>query len=125
MLRVLIAEDDCDIRRLVAHLLERDGYEVDAVEDGGKAIEKITTEPFDAILLDFMLPVATGSDVIDWIEQNRPEVGKSCVIIISAAVEALQKYDTSKVYAAVAKPFDVFQLLEIVRKCIEEKKEKS
>ena len=94
---------------------------MDAVDDGAKAIEKITSERFDAILLDFMMPVATGSDVIDWIEQNRPEVAKSCVIIITAAVEAVRKYDTSKVHAALAKPFEVSELREIVRKCIEDR----
>ena len=122
MPRVLIAEDDYDIRRLVARLLERDGYEVAAVNDGAKAIDKISSETFDAILLDFMLPVATGADVIDWIETNRPEVAGSCVIIITAAVESVRKYDTSRVYAALAKPFDISELRGVVRKCIEDKK---
>jgi CheY-like chemotaxis protein len=121
MTRVLIADDNAEIRTLVGRVLERDGHDVEAVGDGRKAIAKIETERYDAILLDFMMPGATGFDVINWIVQNRPEVAKSCVIILTAAVQELQKFDTSKVYAAVAKPFDVGELREIVRKCIEKK----
>lgn len=110
---------------MIGHVLERDGCVVEAVEDGSKAIERIESDCFDAILLDFMMPVASGFDVIDWIERNRPEVAKSCVIIITAAIQQLRGYDTSKVYATVAKPFDVFQLRDIVRRCIDDKSGKS
>src|SRR5687768_6462710 len=113
MTRVLVADDNAEIRTLVGRVLERDGYDVEAVADGSKAIEKIEAERYDAILLDFMMPVATGADVINWIVQNRPDAAKSCVIILTANVQELRKFDTSKVYAALAKPFDVAELREI------------
>lgn len=103
------------------YVLSRDGYEIEAVDNGEVAIEKIGKNRFDAILLDFMMPVASGFDVVDWIEQNRPDLAKSCVIIITAAVRELERFDTSKVYAAIAKPFDVAQLRDIVRECIASK----
>ncbi len=120
MTRVLIAEDNPEIRQMVGRLLQRDGFDVESVNDGAEAIEKISAESYDAILLDFMMPGVSGFDVMDWIEENRPEVAKRCVIIITAAVRELSTYDTSKVYAAVAKPFDVFELLSTVRKCVTE-----
>lgn len=119
--RVLIAEDNPEIRTLVGRVLQGEGYDVETVDDGSEAIEKISHEHYDAILLDFMMPTVSGFDVIEWIEQHRPDVAKSCVIIITAAVHQLRNFDTSKVYAAVAKPFDVFELREVVRKCVEEK----
>jgi CheY-like chemotaxis protein len=119
--RILIAEDNPEIRQLMEHVLSRDGYEIEAVDNGELAIQKIEGDGFDAVLLDFMMPVASGFDVVDWIEQNRPEMAKSCVIILTAAVRELRNFDTSKVYAAIAKPFDVMQLREVVRECIENK----
>jgi DNA-binding response OmpR family regulator len=125
MTRVLIAEDNPEIRQMVGRLLQRDGFDVESVNDGAEAIEKISAESYDAILLDFMMPEVSGFDVMHWIEENRPEVAKRCVIIITAAVRELSAYDTSKVYAAVAKPFDVFELLSTVRKCVSEKNDKA
>ncbi len=121
MPRVLIADDSREIRELIAHILEREGYEIDLAGDGQKAIQKIDSDGFDAILLDFMMPLASGSDVIDWIKQSRPEVAKACVIIITATDRDLGDFDPSTVYAAIPKPFDVTELRETVRACVEEK----
>ena len=119
MPRILIADDNQEILRLVSRVLSTEGYEIEVVEDGAMAIEKINAGTFDAILLDFMMPLASGFEVIDWIEENRPEVAAACVIVMTAAVNELRKFDTSKVYAAIAKPFDIFTLRDTVRRCIE------
>jgi len=119
MPRVLIAEDSPEIRLLVSRVLSTDGYEVCTVDDGREAIAKITEESFDAIVLDFMMPHTSGFEVIDWLQEHRPEVAKSCVIILTAAVHELKKFDASTVFAAVTKPFDVYELRDTVRKCIE------
>lgn len=119
--RILIAEDNRDIRALVERVLALDGHDVSTAGDGREAIEKIGNEHFDAILLDFMMPLATGFDVLEWIEENRPEVARSCVIIVTAAIHELQKFDSSKVFAAITKPFDVFALRDLVQSCIDGK----
>jgi CheY-like chemotaxis protein len=119
--RLLVADDNPMVRQLIGDVLAREGYEIDAVDDGKKAIEKISADGFDAILLDLMMPVASGFDVIDWLGQNRPEVAKSCVIILTAAVRDLVKFDKTTVYAAIQKPFDIAELRDTVRKCIEDK----
>jgi len=119
MPRVLIADDNKEILKLVTRVLSSEGYEIEAVQDGATAIEKINATRFDAILLDFMMPLASGFEVIDWIEENRPEVAAACVIVMTAAVNELRKFDTSKVFAAIAKPFDIFTLRDTVRRCID------
>jgi CheY-like chemotaxis protein len=69
MPRVLVAEDSPEIRLLVSRVLTIEGYDVSTVDDGREAIAKISEEAFDAILLDFMMPHASGFDVIDWIQE--------------------------------------------------------
>jgi CheY-like chemotaxis protein len=123
MARILIADDNQEILRLVSRVLASEGYDIEAVQDGATAIEKINADGFDAILLDFMMPLASGLEVIDWIEENRPEVAKACVIVMTAAVSELRKFDTTKVFAAIAKPFDIFALRDTVRRCIENRPE--
>lgn len=118
MARILIADDDPKIRKLIERVLVLDGYEIEAVDNGRQAIERINRATFDAILLDFMMPIASGFDVLAWIEKNRPDMAKTCVIILTAAIRDLAKFDTSSVYAAIPKPFDISELRDVVRKCI-------
>lgn len=116
--RVLVAEDNPEIQQLIQHILARDGYEIHVANDGQQAIEMIGAERFDAILLDFMMPLASGFDVVHWIEENRPDAAKGCVIIITAAVRELASFDKSKVFATIPKPFDVEQLRNVVKDCV-------
>ena len=71
--RVLLAEDDKDIRELIAEALVADGYEVVAVPDGGRFLVRIsctyaserTYEEFDLIVSDIRMPVCNGLDILE------------------------------------------------------------
>ena len=119
--RILVAEDDESIRVMVERLLIRHGYTVVAVQNGGEAIEKIAHEQYDAVLLDFMMPVAGGFDVIDWMFENRPDAAKACVIVVTAAISELKTFDASRVFAVIKKPFDIDDLLATVDRCVQAK----
>jgi DNA-binding response OmpR family regulator len=60
MPRILIAEDEADIRELIAVSLQFSGHEVVSVADGRQAVEAAAQEPFDLILLDVRMPVMNG-----------------------------------------------------------------
>ena len=57
MLKILIAEDDHELRRLFAHVLIKNGYTVKGVGDGKEALDAIDAEYFDLIIWDIMMPV--------------------------------------------------------------------
>lgn len=118
MPRVLIAEDDLEIRRLVRRILEFDGMAVDEAENGGATIELIKSGLYDVILLDFMMPSISGFDVIDWIHENRPDIPPSRIVVMTAAIHRLKDFDAERVYAVIKKPFDVMELRDIVRACV-------
>ena len=61
--RVLLVDDERDILDPVGYALEREGFEVRAVENGQAALELARAEPFDVVLLDVMLPGMSGIDV--------------------------------------------------------------
>ncbi|HEU4888903.1 MAG TPA: response regulator [Thermoanaerobaculia bacterium] len=121
MPRILIAEDFREIRNLIIQVLSGDGYEIDAVTNGDEAIQKLSAQDYDAILLDFMMPVASGRDVLDWMAENRPELAQACVIIITAAMRELGQLDASTVYASIAKPFEIDHLRDTVRNCVRDR----
>lgn len=62
--KILIVEDEADIRNLVNAYLEKEGYRVFEAEDGKQAIDLARKENFDIIILDIMLPIMNGLDVL-------------------------------------------------------------
>ena len=63
--RVLVAEDEPHIRRVLLTLLEAAGFEVDAVADGTTALNRLQgPDPYDLVLVDIMMPGASGLEVL-------------------------------------------------------------
>lgn len=74
MTRILIVDDEGNIRRLVASLLESEGYATSEAESGEAALQMIAEGPPDAVLLDLALPGSSGLEVLERIAENWPEV---------------------------------------------------
>jgi CheY-like chemotaxis protein len=114
---VLVVDDDVAIRILVTRVLVRGGFAVTEALDGQVAIEKLAREQFDAVVLDLMMPRATGFDVIAYIRDRLPR--RQCVIVVSAAAESLlNTVDDTVVRAKLRKPFDIEALVAAVRSCV-------
>jgi DNA-binding response OmpR family regulator len=83
MTKILIAEDDRDIRELIAISLKYAGYEVILAADGQQAVELTIAEKPDLIILDVRMPRLTGFEVLEQIK-DRPEFIDTPVAILSA-----------------------------------------
>ena len=68
--KVLIVEDSPDLRRLYALGLNQKGFEVKLASNGLEALDRVNTEHPDIILLDLIMPVMDGWEVMDRLEQN-------------------------------------------------------
>ena len=113
--RILVAEDDPAIRRLLGTTLRRRRLDVTLAADGQEAIDALQRERFDAMVMDLMMPRVTGWDLIQWLGSH-PERRPGSVVVVSAADrEAIQGLDPSIVNAIIFKPFDVLQLGAYVR----------
>ncbi len=64
MFKILIAEDDRELRRLFAHVLIKNGYSVKEVSDGKEALNAIENDYFDLIISDVMMPVMDGYEFV-------------------------------------------------------------
>lgn len=69
-IKVLVAEDDQDIRELVILTLNFNGFETASAINGRDALEKAQNEPFDLILLDVRMPQMTGYEVCRLLRKN-------------------------------------------------------
>lgn len=108
--RVLVAEDDAAIRRLLATTLRRRRLEVEVAEDGAAALRALERARWDVLITDLMMPRVTGWDVLRWLREH-PERQPASVIVVSATDrELLRELDPTVVNAIIFKPFDVLQL---------------
>ena len=81
ILRILIIEDDEEMRSLLKDSLEEEGFETDSVSNGSDAFRKLVKESFNLIITDIRMPGLTGLDILPGIKQLQPEVP---VIVITA-----------------------------------------
>ena len=76
--RVLVVDDDPDIRVALCDLLEKNGYACIEAEHGVGAVEKLLASPVDVLITDYQMPVMDGLQLIEWLEkasrQNHPPV---------------------------------------------------
>lgn len=92
--RLLVVDDDAQIRMVLSDRLEASGYEVLQAENGLKAIEQVENLPPDVVLLDMQMPVMDGMEVLSILEKTAPQLP---VIILTAhgsietAVEAMKR----------------------------------
>jgi chemosensory pili system protein ChpA (sensor histidine kinase/response regulator) len=117
-LRVLIADDDRAVRALLVTVLARRGYVIDTVQNGAEAMQKIAASDYFAILLDLMMPVADGYEVIAYLEKTAPKVLSSKVIVLTAVSNAeLRRLEGKSIFRILRKPFDLTDLANAVADC--------
>ena len=121
MTTVLVADDDPDIRELVELKLSSAGYDVLTVADGRAALDALLTRPLDLAVLDVMMPVLSGTDVLralrDRTSDSAPAVWPTKVILLTAKA---QEADVEAGFALgaddyVVKPFSPRELLSRVQ----------
>lgn len=114
--RILIVEDEDNLRRLTGRILRRKGYYVLEAKNGGEALlicEK-TKEPIDLLLTDFTLPFINGDELALRIRSGLPDIR---VIMMSGnpQIEDIPLTEKDGVYAFLQKPFDIDTLYTTVR----------
>lgn len=108
--RILIAEDDANIRLGLTATLESDGYAVTAASDGAQALKLFPQEKYDLVILDVMMPRQSGYDVC---REIRARPSRVPILFLTAKGEEVDKVVGLKLGADdyVLKPFGVHELL--------------
>lgn len=70
MFRILIVEDDAELRQLFQHILIKNGYDVAGVSDGKQAMDALAADYFDLIISDIMMPVMDGYELVRSIRES-------------------------------------------------------
>ncbi|PYO06371.1 MAG: transcriptional regulator, partial [Candidatus Rokuibacteriota bacterium] len=117
-IRILIADDERNLRELIVRELGRRGHEVEGVADGVAALERIRETPFDVVVLDMRMPHKEGIDVLRELA-TFPEAPQVIMLTgfqeVSTAVEAMKL----GAYDYLTKPTKIEELDVVVRKAAE------
>jgi CheY-like chemotaxis protein len=113
----MIVDDDAAIRMLVSDAIQNElAVQVEPVRDGYEAIQRLSQEPPDLMLLDMIMPVVDGLAVLRWLRAHPVARPMTIVGLTAAGVPAMQQLRVCGAHDAIAKPFDVDVLLETVRR---------
>lgn len=118
--KILLADDEDDIKVILKMFLENEGYEVCTAFDGLDAIDQARTQKPDVILLDVMMPLIDGFEVCKKLKAD-PETAAIPVIMLSAAShsESVQKGLAAGAVDYLIKPFEPEHLDALLNKVLQ------
>jgi len=116
---VLVVDDSRDLVKVISLNLELEGYEVMAAYDGAEALRAVKERRPDCILLDIMMPVMDGWEVLRRLRAD-PETAGIPVVIVTARTSDVDKIKgfSGGALEYVTKPFDPARLLEVVERAL-------
>jgi chemosensory pili system protein ChpA (sensor histidine kinase/response regulator) len=114
--RILVVDDDDDIREVMHDMLTSEGFRVDVARDGLDALAKLdgTSQP-PLILLDMMMPGMDGETFLK-ILRGKPALADAPVVVISGNAAARDAARRLRAAACLMKPFELEDLLGVVRR---------
>jgi CheY-like chemotaxis protein len=117
--RVLVIDDDPDLGRVVRRVLELEGYDVVLSDDGLRGLAAAQRQRPDAIVLDLMMPVMDGYQVLSELRDD-PRTKDVPVVVLSAVAleETRERVEAAGASAFLAKPFEPHHLSQALSTAI-------
>ncbi len=119
--RILIVDDEEAIREVVSSLLEAQGYQCAAEENGRKAIEHLRSNTRDLVLSDMVMPEMGGLQLLSWVQRHDQDIP---VIMVTATHDVSTALDCMRngAYDYILKPFEKDQLFLSIRRALEHRR---
>ena len=118
MARILLAEDDDDMRRFLVKALENAGYQVSSYDNGLSAYNRLREEPFELLLTDIVMPEMDGIELARKATELDPDI-KVMFITGFAAVALNPDSQAPKDAKVLSKPFHLRDLVTEVQKLLQ------
>lgn len=115
--KILIVDDEVNLRKLLSVVLEKENYQVFLAEDGEQALNIIKQQPLDLVLMDIRMPKINGLEAlkeIKTIDEKIPVILMTAYAGVATAVEALKL----GAFDYIVKPFDLNDLRSLIRKTL-------
>jgi len=114
--RILVVDDDPDIRQVLLDRMSSFGYAVETAVNGREALDALRRSGFDGMLLDMRMPEIDGFEVLRRTRKSHPDLPVVVVTALSVQQQAAQAV-AEGARAYLLKPFDASQLKQVVEQC--------
>jgi len=121
IINAIIVDDDKEVRNTLVSILENEGYSVETAENGKEAIRMCEKVPFDVALVDIELPDINGTELLHRLKEIQPKMIK-IIITGHPSIENAAKSVNEKADGYILKPINADQLMETIKKLVEDKK---
>lgn len=122
MARILIVDDDEQLRNLLSEVLRRAGYEVEVARDGQEALRLYGEQPTDLIVTDLLMPEKEGLEMIRELRRSHPELRIIAMTGGGAGMDATPLLAIAGVLGAwriLHKPFSIEEFLQVVAEALQ------
>lgn len=118
--RILLLDDELVVRDIVCQVLSKDGYQVDATDDGGEALAKAGKETFDLVLVDLQMPKMSGREFLANLKLADPESSLPALVLTGQVAEEglVASLAEFGVVGMLPKPFTLMELREEVSRAL-------
>ena len=113
--RILVVDDDSEMRRLLAEFLRGEGFRVDLAANGQEALRQLCEEIFDHVVLDKNLPGESGLEMLPLLRALAPGTPVTLITAFGDARTHEQAFSRGA-YEVLLKPFNLDDLVEVLRK---------
>jgi DNA-binding response OmpR family regulator len=120
--RILVVDDDENIRKTILAILLDEGFEVDSAASGREAIRKTQDSTYNVALLDIKLPDMEGTELLSKMRDTVPKMRKIMVTGFPSQQNAISAVN-QKADAYLIKPVDIEKLLETIREQLSQQKQ--
>jgi DNA-binding response OmpR family regulator len=120
--KVLVVDDNQDVRDLVVHFLSSDGFQVFSASNGEEALAILKSNPINLVLLDVMMPGKSGLEVLTEIRTGSNKAIREVPVMMITAMSSTDDIDAALALGAnsyVVKPFRATTIREKVRSILE------
>jgi DNA-binding response OmpR family regulator len=118
--RILVADDDQAVARVIQAALARKDFIIDTVTDPAQMEAQFQERPYHVIILDYVIPGLESERVLGWVRQHQPDAS---VIVVTGfpSIDSALSCLRAGTFDYLTKPFDIGQLQRVVTKCLEKK----
>ena len=119
--RILVVEDEPGIGNLCQRVLTREGFEVDIAVNGKVAQDVIEKQEYNLYLLDIKMPVMTGKELYQWLQEKHPQLISRIIFTSGSVVTgATQSFLEQTGRPSLPKPFTAAELIAVVRETLKQ-----
>lgn len=121
--RILVVDDEANVRELIEQALSPRGYEVRGASDGEEGWRIVCDEGTDLVLVDMQMPKMNGQDFLGRLQRLEPHKRPLAMVVTGRAADSLERADGEEVFATLSKPFVIADLQEMVRAALLHKRD--